>query len=177
MAYKVCGDDGCFGSDSVQAVQKAIQDGVNVINFSISGGSNPYADAVELAFLDAYAAGVFVAASAGNDGPGPDTVDHRGPWVTTVGASTTDRNFLSTLTLAASNGDTLALVGASISGGLATPAPVVLASTLGDDGLPQSLRPGSVHRPDRRLRAPRNRESSRASTWRRAGPWACSSTT
>jgi methyl coenzyme M reductase beta subunit len=91
VAYKVCGDDGCFGSDSAAAIQKAIQDGVNVINFSISGGANPYSDAVELAFLDAYSAGVFVSASAGNAGPSSDTTDHRGPWVTTVAASTQRR--------------------------------------------------------------------------------------
>ena len=53
----------------------------DVINFSISGGSHPYSDPVELAFLDAYAAGVFVSASAGNSGPGAATADHRGPWV------------------------------------------------------------------------------------------------
>ena len=67
--YKVCGAQGCFSSDSAAAVQQAILDGVNVINFSISGGANPYSDAVELAFLDAYDAGVFVAASAGNSRP------------------------------------------------------------------------------------------------------------
>ena len=63
------GDGGCFGSDSAAAVQAAIGDGVNVINFSIGGGSSPYSDISELAFLDAYNAGVFVAASAGNGGP------------------------------------------------------------------------------------------------------------
>ena len=61
---------GCFGSDSAAAVGQAVLDGVNVINFSISGGTNPATDPVELAFLDAYAAGVFVATSAGNSGPG-----------------------------------------------------------------------------------------------------------
>ena len=99
--YKVCGEQGCFSSDSAAAVQKAIQDGVNVINFSISGGANPFADAVELAFLDAYNAGVFVAASAGNSGPGAETTDHRGPWVTTVAASTADRAFKNTITVTA----------------------------------------------------------------------------
>ena len=39
------------------------------INFSISGGGNPYTDAVELAFLDAFHAGISVNASAGNSGP------------------------------------------------------------------------------------------------------------
>ena len=78
-------------SDSVAAVQQAILDGVNVINFSISGGANPYTDPVELAFLDATNAGISVNASAGNSGPGAGTSDHGGPWVTTVGASTGPR--------------------------------------------------------------------------------------
>ncbi|MFF4624236.1 S8 family serine peptidase [Nonomuraea jabiensis] len=41
-AYKVCGAQGCFPSDSAQAVARPILDGVRVINFSISGGSDPY---------------------------------------------------------------------------------------------------------------------------------------
>jgi hypothetical protein len=77
-AYKVCGNEGCFQSDSVAAVQQAILDGVDVINFSISGGGSPYSDPVEQAFLDAYQAGVFVAASAGNSGPAADTVEPPG---------------------------------------------------------------------------------------------------
>lgn len=138
VMYKVCGDAGCFTSDSAAAVQQAILDGVNVINFSISGGTNPYEDIVSLAFLDAYTAGVFVAASAGNSGPGLDTVNHREPWVTTVGASTTDRTFLSTITLTgtvtATEVVTLTLVGASLTSGIHTPTPVVLAADF--DGLP-----------------------------------------
>jgi Subtilase family/PA domain/Peptidase inhibitor I9 len=126
-AYKVCGDQGCFQSDTVAAVQQAITDGVDVINFSISGGGSPYADVVELAFLDAYEAGVFVAASAGNSGPAAETVDHRGPWVTTVGASTTNRHFLSEVTLHAQGGATLKLIGASITEGISVPTPVVQA--------------------------------------------------
>lgn len=126
IAYRVCGDAGCYQSDSVAAVEQAILDGVNVINFSISGGNNPFGDAVELAFLDAYENGVFVAASAGNSGPTAETVAHRGPWVTTVAASTSNRHFLSTLTLTAGNGDTLSLVGATVTPGVSTPLPVVI---------------------------------------------------
>jgi hypothetical protein len=96
IEYKVCGLEGCFSSDSAAAVQQAVKDGADVINFSISGGSNPYTDAVELAFLGAYDAGVFVAASAGNSGPTAATTDHQGPWVTTVAASTQTRAFQST---------------------------------------------------------------------------------
>jgi Subtilase family/Fibronectin type-III domain/PA domain len=126
IEYKVCGPLGCFNSDSAAAVEQAILDGVNVINFSISGGSSPYTDPVELAFLDAYAAGVFVAASAGNAGPGAGTSDHLSPWVTTVGASTQAREFATTLTLTADNGDTFTADGASVTSGVDT-YPVVLA--------------------------------------------------
>ncbi|MEW9551845.1 S8 family serine peptidase [Nonomuraea sp. NPDC050783] len=125
--YKVCGAEGCFPSDSAQAVARAILDGVRVINFSISGGSDPYSDPVELAFLDAYAAGVLVSASAGNSGPGAATTDHRGPWVTTVAASTQNRTFQSTLTLSG-GGATATVKGASITAGISSPLPVVLAS-------------------------------------------------
>ncbi|HMJ79360.1 MAG TPA: S8 family serine peptidase, partial [Iamia sp.] len=124
-AYKVCGPTGCFPSDSAAAVQQAILDGVRVINFSISGGGTPATDPVELAFLDAYAAGVLVSASAGNSGPGADTTDHNGPWVTTVAATSPNRDFASTLTV--SGGAGLTLPGLSITAG-AGPLPIVMAS-------------------------------------------------
>ena len=134
ISYKTCGAQGCFSSDNVAAVEQAILDNVDVINYSISGGSDPYNDVVELAFSRAYENGVFVAASAGNSGPTADTVAHRGPWTTTVGASTSDRHFLSTATLVADNGDTLELVGASVTAGVDTATDVVLASDYGDVG-------------------------------------------
>jgi subtilisin family serine protease len=125
--YKVCGEQGCFSSDSAAAVAQAIADGVDAINFSISGGVDPYADTVELAFLDAYAAGVLVSASAGNDGPDAGTVNHNGPWVQTVAASTQQRTFRSTITLNG-GGATLQVSGATITSGIASPLPVVKAS-------------------------------------------------
>jgi subtilisin family serine protease len=125
--YKVCGTQGCFSSDSAAAVAQAIADGVDVINFSISGGTDPYTDTVELAFLDAYAAGVLVSASAGNDGPGAGTVNHNGPWVLTVAASTQSRTFRSTVTLSG-GGASLQVSGATITSGIASPLPVVKAS-------------------------------------------------
>ncbi len=94
-AYKVCWDDGeggsCFNSDSVAAIDQAVADGVDVINFSISGSRTSFRDPVEIAFLYAADAGVFVAASAGNSGPASSTVAHPGPWLTTVAAGTHDR--------------------------------------------------------------------------------------
>ena len=129
IEYKVCGAEGCFSSDTSLAAEQAIVDGVDVINYSISGGANPYTDATELAFLDAYNAGITVAASAGNSGPGAGTTDHRSPWVVTVGASTQTRAFQSTLTLT-SGTDTLQIVGSSITAGVTTSTPVVLAGVL-----------------------------------------------
>jgi uncharacterized repeat protein (TIGR01451 family) len=143
IMYRVCADQGCYQSDSVRAVEQAILDEVDSINFSISGGTSPYSDIVEQAFAVAYDNGVFVSASAGNSGPGPDTVAHRGPWTMTVGASTTDRHFLSTVTLVADNGDTLTLEGASVTDGISTPTSVVSASDYGDALCNSPFAPGT----------------------------------
>jgi len=139
IMYRVCLAAGCFSSDSVAAVNQAIADDVDVINFSISGGRNPYTDSVELAFLDAFRAGISVNASGGNSGPGSATVDHGGPWVTTVGASTSDRFFTSTLQLTADGGATFSMPGITLTNGISTATPVVLAQSIsGEDVLCQT---------------------------------------
>jgi len=97
-AYKVCftyvngssNQNSCSTADSMQAIDEAVQDGVNAINFSISGSTNTTNDIVEQAFYRAALAGVFVAAAAGNDGP-TNTVNHPSPWLTTVAAASHDR--------------------------------------------------------------------------------------
>src|SRR4029077_6273910 len=126
-----CASAGCFSSDTVAATEQAITDGVNVINYSISGGGNPYTDATELAFLDAFHAGISVNASAGNSGPAAGTADHGGPWGTPVGASTGPRAFASTLHLTADGGATLDVPGVTLTNGIAAPTPVVTAASLG----------------------------------------------
>jgi hypothetical protein len=90
IMYKVCTASGCSTSASSQAVNQAVADGVDVINFSISGGVAPWSDSVSLAFRAAVDAGTFVAASAGNDGPDAGSANHVEPWVETVAASTKD---------------------------------------------------------------------------------------
>lgn len=110
-SYKVCynatngpGDinGGCFPSDSVAAINQAVADGADVLNYSISGSRTSFRDAVETAFFNAAAAGVYVSASAGNANVnGASTVAHNSPWVMTVGNSTHDRYTEATVTLGA----------------------------------------------------------------------------
>lgn len=126
--YRACGPAGCYGSDTTAAVDQAVLDGADVLTYSLSGGTTPLQDPTELAFLDAYAAGVFVTTSAGNSGPAAGTVQHLAPWVTTVAASTQSRAFVSTVTLTAGSA-TLSVQGASIMPGIA-PAPVVVAGSV-----------------------------------------------
>jgi uncharacterized repeat protein (TIGR01451 family) len=109
IAYDVCRNGpsasggGCPGDALLAGVNQVIADhmvvpgGIAAINYSISGGNNPYTDPVELAFLAATDAGIFVSASAGNSGPGAGTVAHVSPWVATVAASTHNRQFGFTL--------------------------------------------------------------------------------
>jgi subtilisin family serine protease len=97
-SYKACyvgpddlvtSDDICAGSDLLAAIDQAVADGVDVINYSIGGGAaTTVLAADDIAFFNAAAAGVFVSVSAGNDGPGASTADHASPWYMTVAAST-----------------------------------------------------------------------------------------
>lgn len=130
-AYKVCwgvgNDGGCFGSDSMAAIDQAVIDGVDVINFSISGSRTSFLDQVEVAFLYAADAGVFVAASAGNSGPDASTVAHNSPWLTTVAAGTHDRGYEAFATI---EGDPAEYEGVSLGAG-AGPASLVYSANVG----------------------------------------------
>jgi subtilisin family serine protease len=121
VAYKIC-NPSCPDSASVAAVNLAIgTDEVDVINYSISGGDSPWTDTVDQAFLDAFAAGIFVSASAGNEGPGYGTVAHTGPWNSSVAASTHSRIIANTLDITSANGN--------LTGEPAVPGDVVVIGT------------------------------------------------
>ena len=125
-AYKVCWEGkkisaGCFSSDSVAAINAAVSDGVDVLNYSIGGGSESDAlDPVAQAFRRASNVGIFVANSAGNSGPGASTFDHPAPWVTTVAAATHRRAFQ-----AVELGNGARYVGASTTASITTATPFV----------------------------------------------------
>ena len=97
VSYQVCAaDTGCWSDVTALAVEHAIANGVQVLNYSVGGGaSNPWYDTDSQAFLSAREAGIHVATSAGNSGPEPETIGSPGnaPWLTTVAAYTHDRNF------------------------------------------------------------------------------------
>ncbi|MET9761989.1 S8 family serine peptidase [Streptomyces sp. NPDC006372] len=120
-AYKVCWSNGCSTIDLVAAIEKAVADGVDVINYSL-GGPRVLNGPTETAMLNATKAGVFISAAAGNDGP--DTVSNQLPWITTVAASTHDTGYRTTVTL----GDGNSYTGAGISASAVGSAPLVDAA-------------------------------------------------
>ncbi|HEX3894759.1 MAG TPA: S8 family serine peptidase [Rudaea sp.] len=109
IMYKACtlknGTGTCAESDILAAIDQAVTDNVDVINYSIGGDA---ADAYQMladtstdvyAFFQARAAGVVVAAAAGNEGPGPASLDEPGnaPWVIGVANASHNRTFSNSL--------------------------------------------------------------------------------
>lgn len=121
-SYKGLGPTGGFGSDLAAAIDKAVADGVNAINYSVGSGfaADPWVDADALSYLAAREAGVFVATSAGNSGPDPSTIGSpaNAPWVTTVGASYFNRMYLSDITLSGPGTPPEGLYGATTTPGI-----------------------------------------------------------
>ena len=102
-AYKICWNGsltttvprGCASSDAMAAIDQAVADGVDVLNYSIGGAGTTFNGADDIAFLFAADAGVYIATSNGNDGPGAQTIGTPAgvPWVTSVGAAQDDQVF------------------------------------------------------------------------------------
>jgi subtilisin family serine protease len=130
-AYKACWEGGCTTSDLVAAIDAAVADGVDVINYSIGSDTPSLLSPDAVSFLFAADANVFAAISAGNAGPDAATVGSpaSAPWVTAVGASAHDRTFRGSVTLG--NGATYQ--GASVVPGLGT-TPIVDGAAAGSLG-------------------------------------------
>ena len=149
IVYDVCGTEPatdpqnalrCSSAAILAAIDQALADGVDVLNYSIGGGSrNPWASPDSQSFLVATANDVFVAASAGNSGPSAATVSApaNAPWLMSVAASTHGRRFVNTLA-AFSGGSAVARPSAAISGrgfsGAYGPAAVVAAEQFNNSG-------------------------------------------
>jgi subtilisin family serine protease len=96
--YKACwlrpGDQRatCNASDLANAVDAAVADGVDIINYSVGSSLLRITAPDDLALMAATKAGVFTVVAAGNEGPNPGTVGSPagGPWVITAAASSRD---------------------------------------------------------------------------------------
>ncbi|XP_008787169.2 subtilisin-like protease 4 [Phoenix dactylifera] len=132
--YKVCFQNGCAHSDSLKAIEQAIQDGVDVLSMSIGGNrtSKFYIDGIVHGSLLALSHGISAVAAAGNYGPTESTLSHDAPWVLTIGASSTDRRIRATVRL----GDGTELDGESAyqpsSFNASGPWPIVFPGEYGD---------------------------------------------
>ncbi|KAK7383202.1 hypothetical protein VNO78_28875 [Psophocarpus tetragonolobus] len=147
--YKVCWLGGCFTSDIAAGIDRAIDDGVNVISMSIGGSlMEYYRDIIAIGSFTATSHGILVATSAGNGGPSQGSLSNVAPWITTVGAGTIDRDFPAYITL----GTGKTLTGASLYSGKPlsdSPLPLVYAgnasnSSVGYLCLQDSLIPEKV---------------------------------
>ncbi|KAK6941285.1 Peptidase S8 propeptide/proteinase inhibitor I9 [Dillenia turbinata] len=93
-AYKVCWTNGCFGTDILAGMDRAISDGVDVLSLSLGGGSGSYyRDTIAIGAFTAMEMGIVVSCSAGNSGPTRASLANVAPWLMTVGAGTLDRDF------------------------------------------------------------------------------------
>ena len=97
ISYKVCSASGCPTNASTAAVNQAIADGVDSLNFSIGPNSgparSPWADSTEVAFLEAFKVGISTATSAGNSGAGDSTIYKLPPWALVTGNTQHGRIF------------------------------------------------------------------------------------
>ena len=82
----------CNTSDLANAIDDAVADGVDIINYSIASLLSEVVAPDDIALMNATKAGVLTVVAAGNDGPNILTLGSPagGPWALTVAASTRD---------------------------------------------------------------------------------------
>ncbi|KAI5439871.1 hypothetical protein KIW84_025287 [Lathyrus oleraceus] len=103
--YKMCDAKiGCPESVVLAAMNKVIEDGVDVLFLSLGFGSLPiFQDPIAVGAFAAIQKGIFVSCSAGNSGPNYATLVNKAPWFLIVGASTDNRKIIASAKLG--NGD------------------------------------------------------------------------
>lgn len=102
----------CATSDLQRAIEDAIADGVDIINYSVGTAEGGPGDPDALALLSATAAGILPVAAAGNDGPAIASLESpaTAPWVMAVAASSREgRRFDESLRITADSGPVLSI--------------------------------------------------------------------
>ena len=166
ISYKVCKDDfdedegECQGSAIREALEQAIEDGVDIINYSLGGSaSDPWmtinrpqtTSSAEL-FLNLRTAGIVPVSSAGNeglDGLGSISSPANTPWTIAVGNTTHDRVLANRATVASlSNLVALEGSGPSMDGDLTAAVRVAEdvdpGNMLGCDSFPSGAFSGAI---------------------------------
>ncbi|CAN7099502.1 unnamed protein product [Brassica rapa subsp. narinosa] len=112
--YKVCDPciKGCTTDGILSAFDDAIGDNVDLITISIGDdkGLPFHEDIIAIGAFHAMAKGILTVNAAGNSGPELSTVTSVAPWIFTVGASNTNRAFVTKAVL----GDGKTVVGRSV---------------------------------------------------------------
>ncbi|KAG9444006.1 hypothetical protein H6P81_015346 [Aristolochia fimbriata] len=112
-----------YGADTTEAaatdvlagMDQAVADGVDVMSLSLGFFDVPYfGDIMAMGAFAALEKGIFVACSAGNRGPHGYTIINGAPWITTVGATTIDRDYGAELTFGSTGNVTRTVQGMSV---------------------------------------------------------------
>ncbi|KAI3913192.1 hypothetical protein MKW98_007208 [Papaver atlanticum] len=130
--YKVCwASHSCSDMDLLAAFDAAIEDGVHVISISLGGfGRGPHSyfeNSLAIGAFHAMQKGIITVAAGGNSGPSLFTVDNHAPWILTVAASGTSRQYRSKVKLG--NGKILSGLGINTF----TPQPKLYPLITGED--------------------------------------------
>lgn len=155
VSYKACEVEAeCQGSWLLAAINAAVADGVDVLNYSIGGDPrDPWTSSDALALLAAREAGVVPVVAAGNEGPtgGSVTAPGNAPWVISVASVSHDRAVGGRL-LDFEGGDAAVPAEGSLLGASATlgygPARVVIPQDHPGCGVGEGLGLGADGRPD-----------------------------
>src|SRR5207244_343180 len=101
--------DNARSEDILNAVDAAVEDGMDVLNLSLGGSYHGNNDLLAIGLDNAVDAGVVVAVAAGNSGPGAGTLESpgRARKVITVGASTNQHFVGQPFTYPAGGGTTI----------------------------------------------------------------------
>ena len=155
ISYKACEEEAdCLGSWLLAAINAAVADGVDVINYSIGGSArDPWTVSDAQAMLAARSAGTVVVVAAGNEGPGAGSLTSpaNAPWVLAVANATHDRDVGSRLLDFSGGSGALpgggSVFGAGTSGGYG-PQRIVIPNDYPGCGVGDGLGTGSNNQPD-----------------------------